>query len=139
VGNSGLALEPGVLAACYCGVGAFIGAPAVGNSGLALEPGALGELLLWGRGIHRSPGGGKPWIRARLRRPGGLAMGQRGGARLTLADRLILVWLYRLRPSVLSAVVIVRPETVVRWHREGQAVAQLSRDRPTDRRDDNHS
>ena len=39
--------------------------------------------------------------------------------RLTLVDRLILVWLYRLRPSVLSAVVIVRPETVVRWHCEG--------------------
>ena len=39
--------------------------------------------------------------------------------RLTLIDRLIFVWLYRLRPSVLSAVVIVQPETVVRWHREG--------------------
>jgi hypothetical protein len=40
-------------------------------------------------------------------------------ARLTLIDRLILVWLYRLHPSVLSAVVIVHPETLVRWHREG--------------------
>src|SRR5216684_3151851 len=40
-------------------------------------------------------------------------------ARLTLIDRLIFVWLCRLRPSVLNAVVIVRPETVVRWHREG--------------------
>src|SRR6266852_6133998 len=40
-------------------------------------------------------------------------------ARLTLIDRLIFIWLYRLRPSVLSAVVIVQPETVVRWHREG--------------------
>jgi transposase InsO family protein len=39
--------------------------------------------------------------------------------RLTLIDRLIFIWLYRLRPSVLSAVVIVQPETVVRWHREG--------------------
>jgi hypothetical protein len=39
--------------------------------------------------------------------------------RLTLIDRLIFAWLYRLRPSVLSAVVIVQPETVVRWHREG--------------------
>ena len=35
-------------------------------------------------------------------------------ARLTLIDRLIFVWLYRLRPSVLNAVVIVQPETVVR-------------------------
>jgi hypothetical protein len=40
-------------------------------------------------------------------------------ARLTLIDRLIFVWLYRLRPSVVNAVVIVQPETVVRWHREG--------------------
>jgi hypothetical protein len=40
-------------------------------------------------------------------------------ARLTLIDRLIFVWLYRLHPSMLSAVVIVQPETVVRWHREG--------------------
>ena len=40
-------------------------------------------------------------------------------ARLTLIDRLIFVWLCRLRPSVLNAVTIVRPETVVRWHREG--------------------
>ena len=39
--------------------------------------------------------------------------------RLTLVDRLIFVWLYRLRPSLLSAVVIVQPETVVRWHCEG--------------------
>ena len=40
-------------------------------------------------------------------------------ARLTLIDRLIFAWLCRLRPSVLNAVTIVRPETVVRWHREG--------------------
>jgi hypothetical protein len=40
-------------------------------------------------------------------------------ARLTLIGRLIFVWLYRLRPSVLGAAVIVHPETVVRWHREG--------------------
>ena len=40
-------------------------------------------------------------------------------ARLTLIDRLIFVWLYRLRPSVMNAVTIVKPETVVRWHRKG--------------------
>ena len=39
--------------------------------------------------------------------------------RLTLIDRLVFVWLYRVRPSVLDAVMIVHPETVVRWHREG--------------------
>src|SRR5258708_40102351 len=39
--------------------------------------------------------------------------------RLTVADRLLFVWLYRLFPSVLNAVTIVQPETGIRWHRTG--------------------
>jgi putative transposase len=39
--------------------------------------------------------------------------------RLTVADRLIFVWLYWLFPSVLSAISIIEPETVIRWHRMG--------------------
>ena len=39
--------------------------------------------------------------------------------RLTMADRLLFVWLYRLVPSLLSAAVIIQPETIVRWHRAG--------------------
>jgi hypothetical protein len=39
--------------------------------------------------------------------------------RLTVADRLLFVWLYRLYPSVLNAVTIVQPDTVARWHRTG--------------------
>ena len=39
--------------------------------------------------------------------------------RLTVADRLLFVWLYRLFPSVLNAVTIVQPETIIRWHRTG--------------------
>ena len=34
-------------------------------------------------------------------------------------DRLIFAGLYGLAPNVLSALVIVRPETVIRWHRAG--------------------
>jgi transposase InsO family protein len=34
-------------------------------------------------------------------------------------DRLIFAGLYGLAPDVLSAVAIVRPETVIRWHRAG--------------------
>ena len=34
-------------------------------------------------------------------------------------DRLIFVCLYRLRPGVLDALAIVKPETVVKWHRAG--------------------
>src|SRR5882672_5763319 len=39
--------------------------------------------------------------------------------RLTVGDRLIFVWLYRLFPPVLSAVSVIGPETVLRWHRMG--------------------
>src|SRR3954451_14359633 len=38
---------------------------------------------------------------------------------LSRFDRLIFVWLYRLVPAVLDAVTILRPETVLRWHRAG--------------------
>ena len=42
-----------------------------------------------------------------------------GKPRLRVVDRLIFVWFYRLRPSVIDAVSIVRPETVVRRYRAG--------------------
>jgi hypothetical protein len=38
---------------------------------------------------------------------------------LRWADRALLIWLYRRRPCILSAITIVRPETVLRWHRMG--------------------
>src|SRR5260221_5106760 len=34
-------------------------------------------------------------------------------------DRLVFVGLYRLVPGIVDALCIVRPETVVRWHRAG--------------------
>jgi hypothetical protein len=34
-------------------------------------------------------------------------------------DRLIFAGLYGLAPKVLSALAIVRPETIIRWHRAG--------------------
>src|SRR6478735_493999 len=34
-------------------------------------------------------------------------------------DRMILVCLYRIAPRILDALTIVRPETVIRWHRAG--------------------
>jgi transposase InsO family protein len=39
--------------------------------------------------------------------------------RLRNIDRLLMVWLYRLYPSLLDAIIIVQPETVIRWHRRG--------------------
>ena len=38
---------------------------------------------------------------------------------LTNIDRLVFVWLYRWFPSTAGAVAIIRPETVIRWHRLG--------------------
>jgi hypothetical protein len=34
-------------------------------------------------------------------------------------DRLVFVWLYRFFPSILNAIVVVKPDTVIRWHRRG--------------------
>src|SRR5438105_13410540 len=43
----------------------------------------------------------------------------RGRVQLTNGDGLCLVLLYRWFPSVLRAITIIRPETLVRWHRAG--------------------
>src|SRR4051794_34151059 len=41
---------------------------------------------------------------------------------LRWADRALFIWLFRRCPRVLNATIsIVRPETVVRWHRMGFA------------------
>jgi hypothetical protein len=43
----------------------------------------------------------------------------RGRVRLTNHDRWFFIQLYRWFPSILSVLTIVRPETLVRWHRAG--------------------
>src|SRR6266540_5566913 len=43
----------------------------------------------------------------------------RGRVHFTNSDRLFFIQLYRWFPSVLRAMIIIRPETVVRWHRAG--------------------
>ena len=42
-----------------------------------------------------------------------------GRVRLTNHDRWFFIQLYRWFPSILTVVTIVRPETLVRWHRVG--------------------
>src|ERR1700694_1157944 len=42
-----------------------------------------------------------------------------GQPRLFSADRLLWVWLYRFWPQVLDAMVLVKPATVLDWHRKG--------------------
>src|SRR5664280_2675253 len=43
----------------------------------------------------------------------------RGRVRLTNNDRWFLIQLYRWFPSILNVLTIIRPETLVRWHRAG--------------------
>jgi hypothetical protein len=49
--------------------------------------------------LHRAPG--RPYLRR--------------------VDRALFIWLYRRWPRTLNAITVVRPETVLRWHRMGFA------------------
>src|ERR1700674_83642 len=42
-----------------------------------------------------------------------------GRLQLITFDRLLWVWLYRLWPRCLDTMVLVKPSTVVQWHRQG--------------------
>src|SRR3954471_22562077 len=42
-----------------------------------------------------------------------------GRPQLSSLDRLLWVWLYRVCPQVVDAMVLVKPSTVVQWHRKG--------------------
>src|SRR5713226_827917 len=55
-----------------------------------------------------------------LRHQVGVLRRQRSGRlRFFCADRLLWVWLYRIWPRALHAVVLVKPATVVQWQRKG--------------------
>ncbi len=43
----------------------------------------------------------------------------RGRVRLANSDRWFFVQLYRWFPSILQVLAIIRPETLIRWHRSG--------------------
>jgi hypothetical protein len=47
--------------------------------------------------------------------------------RLRNIDRMILGWLYPLFPSILNAITVVKPETVIGWHRRGFLLPTLVR------------
>jgi putative transposase len=42
-----------------------------------------------------------------------------GRLQLSSLDRLLWIWLYRIWPRVIDAMVLVKPTTVVQWHRKG--------------------
>jgi hypothetical protein len=49
---------------------------------------------------------------------------------LRWAHRALFIWLYRRCPRILDAITVVRPETVVRWHRMGFAAYWGWKSRP---------
>src|SRR6266581_7693731 len=57
---------------------------------------------------------------------------QRAPRRLHLrwVDRALFIWLYRRCPSIFDAITIVRPETIVRWHRMGFSAYWRCKSRP---------
>ena len=42
-----------------------------------------------------------------------------GRPQLSSLDRFLWVWLYRIWPQLIDAMVLVKPATVVQWHRKG--------------------
>src|SRR6202158_3780973 len=42
-----------------------------------------------------------------------------GRTRLSALDRLLWTWLYRVWPRCLNILVLVKPATVIQWHRQG--------------------
>ena len=48
-----------------------------------------------------------------------LRRGRPGRVPLLAVDRMVLGWVYQLFPKTREALAIVRPDTVVRWHRAG--------------------
>jgi hypothetical protein len=53
-----------------------------------------------------------------------------GRPRLRLADRVLWVWLYRLWPGCLRTMLLVKPATVVQWHRQRFRLYWRWRSRP---------
>src|SRR5580704_18381911 len=41
-----------------------------------------------------------------------------GRLRIFATDRLLWMWLYRIWPRTLNAMVLVKPATVIQWHRK---------------------
>jgi putative transposase len=56
-----------------------------------------------------------------------------GRPRSFTIDRLFWVWLYRLWPRCLDTMVLVKPATVIQWHRQGFRLIGVGVQGPDDR------
>ncbi len=57
----------------------------------------------------------------------------KGRLRLFTTDRLLWIWLYRIWPRCLDAMVLVKPTTVIHWHHRGFRLYWRRRSRPLGR------
>src|SRR6202171_145968 len=57
-----------------------------------------------------------------------------GQPRLFSTDRLLWVWLYQISPQILNTMVLVKPATVVQWHRKSVRLYWRRRSRRLGRR-----
>ena len=63
---------------------------------------------------------------------------RKGRLQLFSTDRLLWVWLYRIWPRVLNAMVLVKPATVIQWNRKGFRLYWRRRSRPPGTAQDEH-
>jgi putative transposase len=68
--------------------------------------------------VHRRASMGRE-VPALRHQVGVLPRRRPGRLRLFFTDRLLWVWFYRVWPQVLNAMVMVKPATVIQWHRKG--------------------
>jgi putative transposase len=57
----------------------------------------------------------------------------KGRLQLFSTDRLLWVWLYRIWPKALNTIVLVKPTTMIQWHRKGFRLYWRWRSRPLGR------
>ena len=79
----------------------------------------ISELLSWLAGRFRSRAELELEVIALRHQLAVLRRQRPGRTRLFTLDRLLWIWLYRVWPRRLNIMLLVKPATVVRWHRRG--------------------
>jgi putative transposase len=79
----------------------------------------ISELLSWLAGRFRSRAKLELEVIALHHQLAVLRRQRPGRAHLSALDRLLWTWLYRVWPPCLNILVLVKPATVVQWHRQG--------------------
>ena len=79
----------------------------------------ISELLSWLAGRFRSRAELELEVIALRHQLAVLRRQRPGRTRLFTLDRLLWIWLYRVWPRCLNIMLLVKPATVVRWHRQG--------------------